>query len=467
MPWNGNSQGISNLWMSGYYYGTGSPTPRYGGTDINFISGYADTTSIARQMNFSDCHANICDDAGNLLFYSNGVYIANANNDTMVNGSGLNPSQYTTQNLSYGLRIRQGNLILPYPNDSVKYYLIHQTLFYDQNASDYKSAEVYYSLIDMSLDGGLGAVIQKNVVLNADTLNPGAITACKHANGRDWWLVFHKSAGRRYYKYLLTPSGFQGPFVQNIGYSIPVQNDFIWQSCFSPNGEKFASVMAGDSMNVMNFDRCTGLFSNVVEISINDSALGRGVAFSPNSNLMYVSSMKYMYQFNVYAGNIDSTKIIIGRYDGFADPIPPFYTGFYLSQIGYDNKIYTNTGNGTQWLMVIHNPDLVGTDCNFLQHGLMLPTYNGLTIPNFPNYFLGALIGSSCDSLSSSLNDLSGKENQKKLPAVFPKNVKEIDVCDYEATRQVKRLPFTYKQFIETIFLPGYDYNKNVKLTEE
>ena len=97
----------------------------------------------------------------------------------------------------------------------------------------------------------------------------------------------------------------------------------------------------------------------------------------------------------------------------------------------------------------------------------MLPTYNGLTIPNFPNYFLGALIGSSCDSLSSSLNDLSGKENQKKLPAVFPKNVKEIDVCDYEATRQVKRLPFTYKQFIETIFLPGYDYNKNVKLTEE
>lgn len=113
MPWNGNSQGISNLWMSGYYYGTGSPTPPYGGTDINFISGYADTTSIPRQMNFSDCHANICDDAGNLLFYSNGVYIANANNDTMVNGSGLNPSQYTTQNLSYGLRIRQGNLILP------------------------------------------------------------------------------------------------------------------------------------------------------------------------------------------------------------------------------------------------------------------------------------------------------------------------------------------------------------------
>lgn len=32
----------------------------------------------------------------------------------------------------------------------MKYYLIHQTLFYDQNASDYKSAEVYYSLIDMS-----------------------------------------------------------------------------------------------------------------------------------------------------------------------------------------------------------------------------------------------------------------------------------------------------------------------------
>lgn len=452
IPWSANSQGISNLWMSGYYYGTGSSPLRFGGTNINFITGYADTVASERQMNFSDCNANICDSAGSILFYTNGIYIANANNDTMMNGSGLSPSQYTTQNLQFGLRIRQGNLILPLPGDSLKYFLIHQTLFYDQLASDYRSSEIYYSLIDMDLDGGLGAVVQKNVILLSDTLNPGAITACKHANGRDWWLVFHKSIGRRYYKYLLTPTGFQGPFSQDIGLSLPVQGDFIWQSCFSPNGEKFASVMAADSMDVMNFDRCTGLFSNSIQIGLNDSAIGRGVAFSPNSSMMYVSSMKYMYQFNVLSGNIDSTKIIIGRFDGFADPIPPLYTGFYLSQLAYDNKIYINTVNSTQWLMVVNNPDNVGVDCNFLQHSFMLPTYNAFTIPNFPNYFLGPIVGSSCDSLFS-LSAQSGKEFQKRMPEVFPE---AYIGNEYEGNKSLnfsKRLPFTYKQFIES-FMP-------------
>ncbi len=465
MPWSVSSQGITNLWMSGYYFGSGSPSPGFGGTNINFISGFADTTSLQRQMNFNDCNANICDKNGNLLFYSNGVYIANANNDTMMNGSGLNPSQYTSQHLVNGLRIRQGNLILPFPGDSVKYYLIHQTLFYDMLSSDYKSPEIYFSLIDMSLDGGLGAVVQKNVILLSDTLNPGAITACKHANGRDWWLVFHKSRGSRYYKYLLTPSGFQGPFPQNIGLSIPLQNDFIWQSCFSPNGEKFASVLQGDSIDVMNFDRCTGLFSNSTQININDSAVGRGVAFSPNSNLMYVSSMKYVYQFDVSINNIDSSKIVIGRYDGFADPGPPFYTGFYLSQLSYDGKIYINTSNGTQWLMIINEPDIPGIGCNFFQHGLMLPTYNSYTIPNFPNYSLGEITGSLCDSLAPSLIENGNLQTQKRILPVFP----EVNLGDEskrtDSPSSGKKLPVSYKEFLERSRFPGD--GKLIEIKEE
>lgn len=416
IPWNLFSQGINNIWLSGYNCGNVSEC---GISQINFLSGSPDTTHVPFGMNFLDCNANISDASGNLLFYTNGVYIANANNDTMLNGSGLNPSTYTSQFYSQGLRVRQGNLILPLPGDSLRYYLFHETLFFDQSVNDYRSSEIYFSVIDMGLDGGLGAVTQKNIVLLSDTLNPGALTACKHANGRDWWIVFHKSKGNRYYTYLFTPSGLQGPFAQHIGHSI-ASNDWIWQSCFSPDGKKFSVVMARDTINFMEFDRCSGLFSNPVSICIKDSANGRGVAISSNSQYAYVSSMNYVYQYDLNATNIDSSKYLVAKFDGYADIIPPFYTTFYLAQLAVDRKIYITTGNGTRWFNVINDPDLPGRNCNFLQHGFQLPTYNAYTIPNFPYFSLGSETGTVCDSLPSigSRNDASSLF--KKSPQIWP-----------------------------------------------
>ncbi len=413
MPCEIYSQGISNLWMMGYSSGT--IYPQFGGTNIDFYNGYPDTSTVNRDMNFSQCNANICDDNGNLLFYTNGVYIANSNNDTMLNGQGLNPSAYTTSEGDYGLMIKQGNLILPLPSNPTIYYLFHETLYYLPNIGDERTLEIYYSVIDMSLEGGLGAVVQKNNVLLSDTLTIGAITACKHANGRDWWIVFHRYTGKTYFKYLLTPSGLQGPFMQDIGTSLSMI-DWVWQSCFSPDGKKFASVMARDSLDVMDFDRCTGMFSNCRSVLINDSANARGVAFSGNSVFLYVSSTVYVYQFNSNFLNLDSSKFLVAIYDGFADPIPPSRSAFFLSQLANDGKIYINAGNTTPWLHVINNPDLPGSSCNMVQHGFMLPTENAFTLPNFPNFFLDADSGSICDSLQSIVSFTS---DEKKC-IVFP-----------------------------------------------
>jgi hypothetical protein len=403
------SQGISNLWISGYNYSNLPPVRPYGVSTIDFESGFADTSTSSISMDFLDCNANISDSSGNLLFYTNGIYIANVNNDTMMNGSGLNPSVYTTQNINYGLRVKQGNLILPMPGNPSLYYLFHETLTWFSSVGDYRVTEIYYSTIDMSLDSGRGAVTQKNVVLLSDTLTIGSITACKHANGRDWWLVFHKSQGRRYYEYLLTPSGLQGPFIQDIGYSV-IPRAWSWQACFSPDGSKYANVFSKDTIDIMDFDRCSGIFSNCKSILLNDSAAGRGVAFSPNSQQMYVSSALYLYQYSVYASSIDSSRILIDKFDAFAEPIPPLYTPFYLAQIAMDGKIYINTGNGTRWFNVINHPNNIGLNCDFLQHGLLLPTFNAFTIPNFPNYFLGKEVGSICDSLPS----VVGHTNQEQ-----------------------------------------------------
>ena len=398
IPCKVHSQGISNLWLSGYNYSNGPSSGIYGVSAINFNSGFPDTTTTNISMDFSDCNANISDSVGHLLFYTNGIYISNSNNDTMVNGSGLNPSPYTTQNINQGSRVKQGNLILPMPGNPNLFYLFHETMYLDSTINDYRPLEIFYSIVDMSQDLGRGAVVQKNIILLSDTLTIGSITACKHANGRDWWIVFHKGVGRRYYEYLFSPSGLSGPFIQDIGYSI-LPRDWSWQSCFSPNGEKYSSIYKKDTFDLMDFDRCTGLFSNCISTGINDSGFTRGISFSSNSEKLYISSSNYVYQYTLSTSPFDSSKIKVLTFDKYAEPIPPFYVGYYLMQLANDGKIYITSKSTTQWMTVINNPDNSGLGCNILDHGFLLPTINAFTIPNFPNYFLGRKAGSVCDSL--------------------------------------------------------------------
>ncbi len=45
-----------------------------------------------------------------------------------------------------------GNVVLPFPGDTSKYILFHQT------ALNLNYSELYYSIIDMTLDGGLSGV---------------------------------------------------------------------------------------------------------------------------------------------------------------------------------------------------------------------------------------------------------------------------------------------------------------------
>lgn len=117
-------QGVNNLWMMGYESFGGWP---FGGVNIDFSNGYSDTSYEFRSMNLNSTNAVICDKNGDLLFYGNGVYIANANNDTMQNGGGLNPGPFVNSYGYYGLPIPQGNLVIPMPQDTNKYYIFHET----------------------------------------------------------------------------------------------------------------------------------------------------------------------------------------------------------------------------------------------------------------------------------------------------------------------------------------------------
>src|SRR5690606_36194570 len=149
-------QGLNTSWLLGYLSTKGRIT--FTDTSYNYV------TEI-RKIPFEGTQGNISDENGNLLMSSNGIFIANATGDTMQDGGGLNPNLYTDGWKQYGLPFSYANIIIPMPDDTNKYILFHQT------GSDVvlASTEIYYSIADMSYNGGLGKVISKNNIIKTGT----------------------------------------------------------------------------------------------------------------------------------------------------------------------------------------------------------------------------------------------------------------------------------------------------------
>jgi hypothetical protein len=395
----GISQKHDYVWLMGQNH---QSIIEHSGTVIDFNATPPDIYYEFRDMFFRQVNASICDTAGNLLFYTNGIYIANALNEPMENGDGLNPGPHADANQNYGYIVEQGAMILPLPEQENLHYLLH----IDNNAPTgilvFHTRHFYYTIVDMSAENGLGAVVEKNRVLLEDILDMGKLTATKHANGRDWWILVRKYNSNQYYRALLNPEGIHVAGLQPVGN--PLSSNSIGQAVFSPDGSKFANLhltgYAGDPIyvSIFDFDRCIGELSNPVQFTYADTAWCGGVAISPNSRFLYVSSFKYLYQYDLWAGDIESSRITVAEWDGFVEN-GSFATTFYLAQLAPDGRIYINSNNGVSYLHVINHPDSLGLACDVCQHCVDLPSINSFSLPNFPNYRLGHLEGSPCDTL--------------------------------------------------------------------
>ena len=403
------SQGLNHTFLLGYDVGLFDTNVTSTKARLNFDSTSVSIIPESRKMAFDATQGNISDQNGNLLMSSNGCWIANASGDTMMNGNDLNPGIFALNwcTNTNGYPIPHGNLFLPYPGDSNKYILFHQSA--DINLF---SKELYYTVIDMSLDSGLGGVTLKNQVAFQDTLSWG-ITACKHANGRDWWIVALKDNSNIIYKLLLTPNGIDTIISQVL--NVP----FAWlnagEPTFSPDGNKFAyTFLVGGpngyhNVRLFHFDRCTGNLSDTTFIPFVDASTGWGLAFSSDSKYLYHSSFQTIYQINTDTMDILASIDTVAFNDGYYSPYPPFQTNFCYMYLAADGKIYITPGNGVIDLHYINYPDSAGLACDVHLHDLHLPCFSFRGNVNHPNYYLGPVIGSTCDSLVHvGINEMNG-----------------------------------------------------------
>ena len=170
------SQKEANVWYFGSYAG------------LDFNSGQPDVLGGMFSAHCSS--ACISDSAGNFLFATNTKKIWNRNLEIMQNGDGINGTYAPTQ----------AALIVPKPGSDHLFYV-----FIVKDARD--SPGLYYSIIDIEMDDGLGAVIEKNIPISAAWDAVEKLTAVKHKNGIDVWIITRKNSTDYFASFLLTSSG--------------------------------------------------------------------------------------------------------------------------------------------------------------------------------------------------------------------------------------------------------------------
>ena len=370
----------------------------------------------SHNMRFGDSNAMLCTPEGELLCYSNGCRVYNKNHEILVNGDQMLPNDW--MNTEYCPRFypfKNNFLMLPDPEEANVVHLFTVGLPTTEISLLYGFG-LYQSIIDMNRQGGQGEVIQKNKLILSDSLFYGQLTATRHANGRDWWIINSKAYSNVYYKTLLSKDTTIGPLSQEIG--LPnIFSGSTGQAVFSPDGTRYVRYDPYMDLQIFDFDRCEGLLSNFRPIPIqdhSDTTGAGGVAFSPNARFLYVPSGRHCYQFDTHATDIAESRKTIGVWDGFKHKIWPTY--FHNAMLAPDGKIYMSCLSSNAYMHIIHHPNREGLSCNFEPRTIFMPTWSDGALPNYPYLRLGALKGSLCDTLDQSQNSSAIEANIKLYP---------------------------------------------------
>lgn len=279
------SQNEANTW----YFGNGA------GLDFNSTPPTLLQNGNAGLLTFTgEGVGSISDASGVLQFYTNGNIVYNRNHLAMPNGTGLNGNGTTTQT----------GVIVPMPGSSTQYYV-----FSPSDANN----PVKYSVVDMTLDGGLGDVVvaSKNTTLLANASESAVVIP--HDNGIDYWVIFHASTVNTYHVFALTSGGITGPTNYNIGGAGQATMLMKTNSCFNKIASSFYNF---GRVDVVNFDNITGVISAAGMITLSGTGAGNafnavevyGIEFSPNGRFLYVSESGLngrddIHQFDLQAGS--------------------------------------------------------------------------------------------------------------------------------------------------------------------
>jgi hypothetical protein len=371
--------------------------------DFNTSSIIHDTAILSPILVYQNGQSNICDTNGNLVLCSNGLNISN-HTGAFIDGGDTLASPFFYNFSGSDSRYSQSSIFLPMADEM--YYLV-TPIANDTMVNNYWLAGINgnfnilnYHVIDMKANGGAGKVVKRmQPLLQNRWMDKTQMMACRHANGKDWWLL--KKAGilgndsNAIFTFLFTQDSVYDYGIQTIPFprNEAFPQDFPGQMKFNQSGTQMATVANSwlHEMYLSDFDRCTGKLSNFKKIKVpiwgGDSS-STGLEFSPNGRFLYVMQYSNIFQYDLQDTNQTTAWFHVHGPDTTASEFA-YYTTIDLAP---NNKMYIGHYHGTSRQMsVIDNPDMKGNWCNFCRKCLRnIATYSYFgTAPTMPNYNLG------------------------------------------------------------------------------
>lgn len=360
MPLGLKAQKEINRWYFGYNAG------------INFNTSPASVLTDG-QTYTREGVATICDGAtGNLLFYTEGSVVWNAHHAIMPNGAGLQGDPSSVES----------GVAVPFPGHPKQYYLF--------TTAEFKGFR--YSIVDMTLDNGNGDIIpaSKNTLLLPTEASTEKMTATRHCNGKDYWIITHEKNSSDFVIYLLTATGISAPVRYTLGYYV---REGGWEGVgylkFSPQGDILAHTIGPQVQGIpgrgelFRFNNSTGVLTG--PFSILDGLTPFGVEYAASGRLLYVtaSNQPILAQYDLTAADVNASRINIAQ-------APPNLSMGGL-QMGPDKQIYMAYENGYdqgyRYVGLIHQPEIRGVGCNYEQDGMdMDPSGQRRTAMSFPSF---------------------------------------------------------------------------------
>lgn len=348
----------ANNWYFGEYAG------------ITFNTTDKNPVSIRSYLSTEEGTAVISDEVGNLLFYAQGDKIWNKNHEIMLNGS----------NLKGGSSATQAALIVQKPKSN--------NIFFVFNTCNL-GGPLYYSIVDLKGDGGLGEVIQKNITVYDSCAEK--LIAIDHSNKSDIWIIVKEKFSYNFRSYLLTSEGLSlSPVLSVFNLSYNLNNDYSTMGYLSvsPDGYKLAAATySASQVELYDFNPNSGELSKVLELPLvtkeDNNHIVYGVCFSPDASKLYCSTLEngdstYLLQFDLINGSrneiLKSKQIIASSFNGKI---------YGAIQAAPDGKLYISKYLNT-YLSVITYPDRRGSLCEFNENAIYLDgSLCRLGLPNF------------------------------------------------------------------------------------
>lgn len=358
---NTNAQGENNQWHFGRKYALD----------------FSQSPALLKESNIMTMEAGsaVSDEQGNLLFYTMGSRVWDKNGNLMPNSIGMlgNGPLAPPANEPIGSN-NNGVAIVRNPANKYQYYV-----FSGDPHEVTVDAKVYYSIVDMTLNNGLGDVIpaSKNQILMTNNSENMAVT--RGADCNSFWIIVQALSTKNFHAFKIDATGVSNTPVIT---PFPGTGNVLGQYThftFAPDGINVA--VAGSKLFLGKFNNATGLLYDFTAVN-NVSAQGN-IAYSHDASKLYIAA-------NIY-GLIQLDLSLLPNINAVAASSTTIYPGasydrLYEVRLGPDNKIYTISITSGQlcYIGIIHSPTAQGVACNF-QH-------TAYTHPNWsPNQFFVSL----------------------------------------------------------------------------